>query len=304
MDYKKRITTAALSGAAAYLAAGIAADILQYIISISADNPIVKGLPSLFLAIANIGVIVYCYEAFSRGLDKVTGERLLALAFVPTGVISIVSTVLFDLFTSFPAAEKTGVFALVAGVITKSVGFALFFIWDKALIGKYVDFFFARRTLVFPPQFKIGKKWWFGFVASLISAIFSGGIFAVLGIFRRFSLATSSLNVSTLTSFALTVAFFFLAFKSIDKETRKLFYPHIFVYSTLSSIVISIGTPLSTAIGSYGEKMIASGEGYNMIISLIPALLSTGGLLILSAIIAIIIMKKTLIAFEKEVYNG
>lgn len=318
-EYKKKAVNTANTGIIVYSAFSVlVSGILLFLLVKQRNTEAVTVMKSV-LAIAFIALPVSQYITLTKGYGKTVKMRLLPFALVPAAIYLFAEALLHAFLNIFPferimkninfidsAAFTDGIKSIISTVCA----LAIYLVLSKRIIEPYIELFFNNFSIQFSPQFKLKSKWWFAFVAEIIygalTAVFGSGLlktatiyFASNNVFNTIANIADNTLAFALMFFEiwLLFAFFKKAFSNIDEQTRKLFYPQIVVFYSVGILVNKLFFPITSAIGSrYNTSQIISDQA--------PVVAASGAVLgiasIVSLVLSIILMQKSLEAFEKN----
>lgn len=265
------------------------------------------GLVSIVIPVS----VFMFHKTLTENEDKKTKLKLFPLSLVPISVFllvkSIVSPLLDNHMVSVLLEGKTvnpdHAASLIGSLAGAVVGVAVSLIVSDRLCIKYLDFFYENKTLVFNKEYKLTKKWWFPIVAAIIVgsafALLQSGVMFVVKSEPANGILKSILEaVEKASGFAVTFGFLNIAFKAIDKKTRVLFYPFVFLDSALSGFLSGVFSPVGTTVLKTFPTTFDNPS--ETIVAMLPSFGYYLVTFVIELALYIIIAKKLLGAFEAE----
>ena len=158
----------------------------------------------------------------------------------PLGLYLVIRTALFNFATAIPT-QSGYVMQHVIRLAASSVLALLICVFAlKNPIEKYAALYEEKHTLVFPQQYGLHDKWWF-IVAGLFAASFFTSFVGTIGNYFGNTVHNIVSGISVIIYYLIFFLFFNIALSKIDKVTRWLFLPNVFL-AAVGSLVLTADT--------------------------------------------------------------
>lgn len=237
--------------------------------------------------------------------------KSIPLLLLPLGVFSAINSMINNIVDSVfnavigfvPVTLPQEVENAIVFVISASITLCICLTLIKKYIERYATLYDEKSSLIFSKELRLSSKWWFIIAGELI-----GGIaYATLSLFSAFTIPgfTGMFNaVGIIVEYAIIYAIFNAALKTIDKETRKLFVPNIFLVTVASMIMnvfelVSKLVPilsLSDAFSSLRKETV----DVQFLLGVIPAMLFSLAISLLALFFGCWLCKKNFEAYEEN----
>ena len=283
-----------------YCFISLIANIVKAIAIPSGASDVITALPSFLQSVAVIVITAILYKNLVKGCDQKTSLKLLPFALVPYALMSLVfkllnavlSTVISLTSIEYDHTEEITHAVCVITAMIIVIGFS-----DK-YIGRYGEIFTQKGTLVFPKEYGLKNKWWFALAANIISDVISGIAASVIPFVTDHDEFIDPIQtvLNTVVWIFAAILLFKAVFKTIDRETRILFYPLIIVFSACSQLTGALLSPVTS--GAYSgllKSTIDVGNISSIMVGMTIIFVSA----VISVVLGILISSKALKAYEE-----
>ena len=158
----------------------------------------------------------------------------------PLGVYLLIRTALFEFANAIPTGSGY-VMQHVIRLAASSVLALLICVFAlKNPIEKYAALYEEKHTLVFPQQYGLHGKWWF-LIAGMIAAQMFTNFTSSIGNYFGNTVHNILSGINVIIYYLIYFLFFNIALSKIDKGTRWLFLPNVFL-AAVGSLVLTADT--------------------------------------------------------------
>ena len=260
---------------------------------------------SIARVIISLVLIIYLFKRIV-GFEQ-NKYKSIPLLLLPLGVFVLINSVIKNIADMILGFIPLMLAHEVEDAIGFAVSSAITLVICITLITKYIECYAVlyeeKKALIFPKTFRLSSKWWFVIAGELVGGIVYASL-SSLAAFAALHLVYVFNAVGIIVEYAIIYGFFNAALKSIDKETRKLFLPNIFLV-TVATMVMTVFDAvnkfvpilsLSNALERLRDEMV----DLQFLISLIPAILVNLVLSLLALFLGCWLCKKNFEAYEEK----
>ncbi|MBQ9517741.1 MAG: hypothetical protein IJR60_06650 [Eubacterium sp.] len=231
--------------------------------------------------------------------------KSIPLLLLPVGLFSFTNSALYSLADLFSGFGDHLVNASVQYAITSVITLIICLLGYTKLVNRYAALYEEKSSLVFPREFRLKSKWWFLLVGDLVG----GFVISIINTVSNFAgafLTPITNAIGIVLHLLIIYAFFNVALKSIDKNTRMLFVPNIFliIIPTLFNYVIvfiTALTPLKTsqeAASSILQNPTDTAVLLKALTALAPSLIFNAAFSVLALVLCLYLCAKNFEAYE------
>ncbi|MBQ7202639.1 MAG: hypothetical protein IJS03_01335 [Eubacterium sp.] len=226
--------------------------------------------------------------------------KSIPLLLLPIGISKFTNDVFNYLLDMLKLTDNSAINDAISAAATLII---CLFAYSKLITG-YSALYEEKSSLQFPVQYRLRTKWWFVIVGDLVGSIVIAMISTIFSFAGAFLMPiVNALNIIILL--AIVYAFFNIALKKIDKNTRKLFLPNIFLPTVASlalnsvSDLVDVLTPLHSINNSF-KTLLSSGDYLAAFAKVAPSLIFTLFLAVSTTVVYCFLCAKNFAAYEQS----
>ncbi len=279
------------------------------VIIITAISLVSCGVAALFTSVETIFDIL----SFARAVIMVIALPLLfktvvgfeqnkfksiPVLLLPLGIYSVIRSALFEFASAVPTEFGFVMSQTIRLAVSSVLALIICIFALKTPIENYAALYEQKHTLVFAKEYRLKSKWWFIVAGMLAASFFTSFVGTIGNYFGNVGHCIVS-GINVIIYYLICFLFLNVALSNIDKHTRRLFLPNIFL-PVIARLIYTVTTLIYTVTPIMSLNQILSElRGGNLALATI-SLLFNALLSVCEIVIVLLLCKKNFESYEQK----